>query len=180
MKTYVTRYIALALLSAPMVFGADFAFIDFGKLMQTSKLAQREQQSLAILAKELEGRVNALDSEIQKAVDQLKDPDYIDSLSQEAENEQRQRLQMLGEERMRTAQQVQAQFQQTQQRTVQSLQGLVAAAASQLASQKHYKAIFSKEVAFFVDADLDCTAEIVEMVDSTDAHPESKSGDLPN
>ncbi len=168
MKINAARLIPLCFLSTQLAFGADFAFVDFGQFVQSSKIAQKEQQSLASLAKEFESRVNSLDGEIQRMVDQLKDPDYIDSLSQEAEMEQRHKLQMMGEERMRMAQQVQAQFQQAQQRTIQGLQGLVASAAAQLAEKEHYRAILTKDVAFFVASDLDCTAEIIELVDSTE------------
>jgi outer membrane protein len=144
---------------------ADFGYVDFSRILQNSSRAKQEEKSLQALQKELEDQVTKVEKELTTLAERLQDPDYIDSLSQEAEQEQRGRLRMMSEERMRLIQQVSQRFQQAQQQVLQSLGGLVAQASAEVAKTKRLSGVLNREAFFFADSSMDCTDAVMNLLD---------------
>lgn len=144
---------------------ADIGFVDFGRVLQSSSRAKQEEKQLQSLQKELEDQVTNVEKGISALAEKLQDPDYVDSLSQEAEQEQRARLRTMAEERMRLIQQVTGQFQQAQQRIFQQIGALVSQAAAEVAKEKKLDAVFNRDALFFADPSIDCTDAVVKILD---------------
>jgi outer membrane protein len=144
---------------------ADYGYVDFGRVLSNSTRAKQEEKTLQSLQKELEDQVTNVEKEIQSLAEKLQDPDYIDSLSQEAEQEQRTRLRAMSEERMRMIQQVTGQFQQAQQRVMQVIGSMVSQASAEVARVKSLSGVLNREAFFYVDPALDCTDAVISILD---------------
>jgi outer membrane protein len=144
---------------------ADFGYVDFSRVLQNSSRAKQEEKSLQALQKELEDQVTKVEKEITQLAERLQDPDYIDSLSQEAEQEQKARLRMMTEDRMRLIQQVTQRFQQAQQQILQTLGGMVAQASAEVAKTKRLNGVLNREAFFFADPAMDCTDAVTTLLD---------------
>jgi outer membrane protein len=143
----------------------DYGYVDFNRILTSSTRAKQEEKTLQALQKELEEQVNSVEKEMTSLAEKLQDPDYLDSLSQEAEQEQRNRLRTMAEERMRLIQQVSGQFQQAQQRIAQQLQMMVRQASAEVAKKKKLRALLNGDALFYADPALDYTDAVVELLD---------------
>jgi outer membrane protein len=158
---------ALSILSVGLSasLSAEIGFVDFGRVLQTSSKAKAEEKQLQSLQKELEDQVNKVEKEVNGLAEKLQNPDYVDSLSQEAEQDQRNKLRMMAEERMRLIQNVTGQYQQAQQRFYQQVGMMVAKASAELATTRKLDAVLNREALFYADPKIDCTDEIIKLMD---------------
>lgn len=157
--------LSLLALGAMATAHADYGYVDFSRVLSNSTRAKQEEKTLQSLQKELEEQVTNVEKEIQSLAEKLQDPDYIDSLSQEAEQEQRTRLRAMSEERMRMIQQVTGQFQQAQQRVVQQIGLLVSQASAEVARLKSLSGVLNREAFFYADPAQDCTDAVISIMD---------------
>ena len=144
---------------------ADYGYVDFSRVLSNSTRAKQEEKTLQSLQKELEEQVTKVEKEIQSLAEKLQDPDYTDSLSQEAEQEQRTRLRAMSEERMRMIQQVTGQFQQAQQHVVQQIGIMISQASAELARLKGLTGVLNREAFFYADPAQDCTDAVINIID---------------
>ena len=129
-------------------YAIQIGYVDFQEVLTQSQFAKKEEQSLQALRADLEGQVTKLEKEMASIGEKLRDPDYIDSLSPEAEQEQKEKFRRLGEERMQLIQVVSQQYQQATQRFVANMAAQVSAAAAAIAKDEGLEAVFNKEALF--------------------------------
>lgn len=161
------RWLALSLACVPLLGAPTLGVVDFNQVIHSSQKAQTEQKALDSLRKELEGQVTTIEKEIQTLSDQLKDPDHLDSLSQEAEGEMRLKLQGLAEERMRMIQAVTGQYQQAAQKYLQSIAQAVGQVSAEVAKKRGLQMIVNKESVFYALPEADCTQDVIQLLDSS-------------
>lgn len=141
------------------------AVIDFKKCVEQSKLGKQEQGNFEALKKQMEKSLEEKEKEYNELAGKLNDPDYLDSLSPEAETELKRKFRALNQD----MQQIQAQFYQTLQQTnfkiIQKLQEEVKKAAATYAEKNKIDFIANEEGSFYANPKLEISTDIVAIMD---------------
>lgn len=141
------------------------AVVNFKTCVDQSKLGKQEQSSFEALKKQMEQSLEEREKSMSEISEKFNDPDYLDSLSPEAETELKRKFRGMSQE----LSQIQAQYYQTLQQTnfkiVQKLQDDVTKAAAKIAEQDHYDIILNEESVFFVDSKYDISAKVIQLMD---------------
>lgn len=133
--------------------------------MSDSKLGQQEQEGLQNLQNQMVSLMEDTEKEMKEIDSKLKDTDYLDSLSPQAEAE----LQAQREQLAKTVSQYQGQFyqmmQQAQYHMYQKVLGTITKAAEKIAEEKKLDYILNKEACFYIRPGLDVTSNVVSEMD---------------
>lgn len=141
------------------------AVVNFKTCVDQSKIGKQEQSSFEALKKQMELSLEEKEKTMTEISEKFNDPDYLDSLSPEAETELKRKFRGMNQE----LSQIQAQYYQTLQQTnfkiVQKLQEDVTKAATKIAEQDGYDVVLNEESVFFVNAKHDISTKVVQMMD---------------
>lgn len=141
------------------------AVVNFKTCVDQSKIGKQEQSSFEALKKQMELSLEEKEKAMTEISEKFNDPDYLDSLSPEAETELKRKFRGMNQE----LSQIQAQYYQTLQQTnfkiVQKLQEDVTKAAARIAEQDGYDIVLNEESVFFVNAKHDISAKVVQVMD---------------
>ncbi len=151
--------------AAALPASAKIAIVDFKKCVEQSKFGKQEQGNFEALKKQMEKSLEEKEKELTDMASKFNDPDYLDSLSPEAETELKRKFRAMSQE----MQQVQGQFYQTLQQTnfkiIQSLQEEVNKASVVLREKHNIDDIRNSEGSFSYNPKLDVSAEIITIMD---------------
>jgi len=141
------------------------AVVNFKTCVDQSKMGKQEQSSFEALKKQMELSLEEKEKTMTEISEKFNDPDYLDSLSPEAETELKRKFRGMNQE----LSQIQAQYYQTLQQTnfkiVQKLQEDVTKAATTIAEQEDYDVVLNEESVFFVNAKHDISAKVIQLMD---------------
>lgn len=165
------RNIFLALATLGLSFGSAYAdnsapgIVNATTCMEQSKFAQNKKTEIDSYAKELQAKLESLHKEYKEIEDKLKNTEYVDSITPEAEknleNEKAARAQKLGMAQSEFSQMMQ----QKQMEYFQALQESISEAAQLVAAENHLSGVASKDIYFYFDPALEITDKVIAKMD---------------
>ena len=169
----------VALLAFVPTFGAsNIGVVDFRKAIEDSKVGKQEQNSLEALRKQLSSGVEGVEKELSDLMRKLRDPDYLDSLSPDAEEQMKMRYQQLMQEMQQQQQQAYQIMSQAEYRFVNEMTVEVQRAAKVIAGKKHLELVVREDGVFYYEPDMDITREVIAEMDK--AHKAGGKGNGTN
>lgn len=139
--------------------------VNFKTCVETSKQGQQEQGSFEALKKQMESVLSDKEKSLNEIAAKFEDPDYLDSLSPEAETEIKRKFRSLNQELTQLQNQYYQALNQTNVKVVQKLTDIVNEASKVVAKQNGFDLVFSDESAFFAAPDLDISTMVVAAMD---------------
>jgi len=168
-KFFLSLLTAAALSTGP-AFAAEesiIGMVNLASCMSESKLGQQEQETLQNVQNQMISLMEDTDKELKEIEGKLKDTEYLDSLSPQAEAE----LQAQREQLARNISQYQNQFyqmmQQAQYQIYQKVLSNITKASEKIAKDKNLDYILNKEACFYIRPDLDVTSNVISEMDRT-------------
>ncbi len=172
MKRYFTWTLAASLLAgslgaAPLEAGepSPVGVVNFGLCYQDSKLGKQEAANFEGIRTQMTTLLEDTEKQLNDVATKLKDSDYLDGLSPEAENELKAKFSLLNEEMNRYQNQYYQVLNQAQMRIGQNLVGVVALASENIAKKRKLSMVFNREACFFSDNELDLTLDVIAEMD---------------
>lgn len=139
--------------------------VNFKSCVENSKLGKQEQANFEALKKQMENILAEKEKTLNEIAEKFEDPDYLDSLSPEAETEIKRNFRHLNQELTQLQQQYYQALSQTNMKVVQKLTDVVNKAADTVAKQNGYDLILNEESYFHSNPDLDVSSKIVVAMD---------------
>lgn len=165
------RYLSLLLLAAGMTssaFAADapsIGVVNFADCVTDSKLGKQEQSSFDSLKKQMSTMLEDTEKQLNDIAAKFNDPEYLDGLSPEAEDELKNKFRMLSEEMNRYQNQYYQVLNQANMRIVQTISGGINSAAEKVAKDKKLTVVVNKDACFYYSPTLDVTNQVVSEMD---------------
>ncbi len=155
--------------------GLKIRFIDFKVCVEKSKLGKHEQAGFEALKKQMETMLGEKEKTLNEMEDKLNDPDYLDSLSPEAETELKRKYRALAQEISQQQNQYLQTLQQANFKILEKLDELIGKASEVVARKNGYHVIYNDDNTFYYDKDLDVSNDIIAMMDELYAKAPTES-----
>jgi len=162
------RFIPLLLTGLTLTataFGADIGIVNFGTCVSDSKLGKQEQASFEALKKQMATLLEDTEKQLSDLSAKFNDPEYLDGLSPEAEEELKNKFRTLNEELGRYQNQYYQVMQQANMRVMQTLSTSVSTASEKVAKDKKLSMVLTKEAFFYFSPTLDVTTQVIAEMD---------------
>lgn len=158
---------ALMLCGASPAFaeGLKIGLVNFKKCVEQSKLGKQEQANFENLKKQMEGVLEEKEKAITELSKKFNDPDYLDSLSPEAEAELKHKFRTLNQELSQHQQQFYQVLNQANYKIIQNISESIGEASKQVAKSKQLDLVINEEGTFFAQPTLDVSNDIVKVLD---------------
>lgn len=140
-------------------------YVDFKECVDKSRYGKQEQTAFDNLKKQMDGALQDKQKVLQEISAKLNDPDYMDSLTGEAEAELKHKFRMQGQELAQQEEQCYQILGQTNARAVQKIQGNVEKAAATVAQQDGLMMIANKEAFFYCAPEMNRTEQVLAELD---------------
>ena len=127
-------------------------------IKDTIKKVRKEQMTTLI---------NDYNKQLNDIATKFNDPEFVDSLSPEAEQEMKAKFQTLNEELAQYHNQSSQVMQQANMQLIQTMNAHVQAASEQIAKKKNIPMVVNKEACFFYNPSFDITQSVIEEMDKT-------------
>lgn len=157
--------ISLFCLTSMKSFAAEeipYGIVNFGSCVLESKYGKQEQESF----EKIRGQMTSMMSDIKKQLEEIEtkfhDPEFVDSLSPEAEQEMKGKFQTLSEELNRYQNQYVQVMQQANMELMQTMNTHVSKASEAIAKQKKLPMVVREEACFFYNPSFDITKSIID------------------
>ena len=164
MKSLSILAVLLAISSAQ---AASFGTVNFTTCVTNSKLGKQEQAQFEAVRDQMEKLMKEAEKQLTELANKLNDPDYLDSLSPEAEQELKMQFATLQEEMQRYQNQAMQVMNQANMKLVQSMSEQVALASSKVATAKKLEFIINKDALFYSLPETDITSDVIKELDQT-------------
>ena len=172
-KKQLNQWIFLSCMVAGSLSAAEkIGVVNFATCVAESKVGQEEQGNFENIKKQLGAHLEKTEKELSGLASKLNDPDYMDGLSPEAENDLKEKIQNLNEELSRYQNQYYQVLNQANMKVVQMISSKVNAASELIAKEKKLDLVLHKDVCFFYSSDLDITSAVIAKMDK--AHEKDK------
>jgi len=139
--------------------------VNFTSCMAESKLGKQEQASFESLKNQMTSLLQDTEKQMQELNAKRNDPEYMDGLSPEAEDEMMNKLRALNEDMGRLQNQYYQVLNQANMKVVQTLGGNIQKAAQKVADNKKLTMVINKEACFFSAPTLDVTNLVIAEMD---------------
>lgn len=143
----------------------NIAFVNFKTCVEKSKMGEQEQGNFENLKNQMEGVMEEKEKTLSEIAKKFNDPDYIDSLSADAEAELKHQFRNLNQELNQQQSQYYQALQQANFKIIQKITELITKASDEVAKSKGYDVILNEEGAFFNSSKLDISNEIIAVMD---------------
>jgi outer membrane protein len=140
--------------------------VDFKKAIEVSKAGKQQQVSFDALKKQMETVLDEREGKLNEIAEKFNDPDYIDSLSAEAEAELKHKFRVLSQELSQIQNQCYQALNQANMKILQELNDQIVEASKKLAQDGKYDLILNNEGCFFCNSSIDVTDEITKLMDA--------------
>lgn len=144
---------------------AKIGTVTFRTCVEKSKYGAKEQKNFDDLKKQMESVLEEKEKALTEISNKFNDPDYLDSLSAEAEAELKHKFRTLNGELQQHQQQYMQILQQTNYKIIQGITEKVNEAADIVAKQKGLDLIINDESTFFHSSSLDVSQDIIKEMD---------------
>ena len=170
----------LASLLCTTAFAAEpaqpFGVVNFNTCISDSKLGIQEQASFESLKKQMSNLLEDTEKQLNDLTAKFNDPDYLDGLSPEAEEELKNKFRSLNEELNRYQNQYYQVMNQANMRIIQTLSNSINTASEKVAKDKKLNLILNKEACFYYTPALDITTLVIAEMDKTFVPDTKKPG----
>lgn len=139
--------------------------VNFKTCVEKSKLGQQEQTSFEALKKQMETMLSDKEKTLNDMADKFNDPDYLDSLSPEAETELKRKFRALSQEAAAQQQQYSQALQQANFKVLDKLADTIEKASETVAKKNGFNVILNEDGTYYYDKDLDVSDQIVVVMD---------------
>lgn len=143
----------------------NIRIVNFKECVAKSKAGKTEESSFEELKKQMETVLSEKDKALNEMAEKFEDPDYLDSLSADAETELKRKFRALSQEVQQQQQEFYQQLSQTNVKVIQKLTDMATKAAETVAKRDKIQLILSEAEAFFYAPELDITNEVVKILD---------------
>jgi outer membrane protein len=151
--------------------------VNFKSCVELSKMGKQEQAAFEGLKKQMETILADKEKTLTDISTKFNDPDYLDSLSPEAETELKRKYRALSQELSQIQNQYYQTLNQTNFKVVQKLTDAVTKASAQVAKDNGYDLVLTEE-SFYYSPELDITSKVVSVLDEMQ-EKETKEGVKP-
>lgn len=142
-----------------------FGVVNFNSCMADSKFGQKEQGEFEKMREQMTTLVTDIEKQLESLQKKLTDPDHLDSISPEAEQEMKNQFQALSEELNRYQQQYYQVMNQANMKIMQAMSERVGRAAEKIAEKKKLEFVMNKEACFYYDPKTDVTTQVIAEMD---------------
>ena len=139
--------------------------VNFTSCITDSKSGQKEQASFEALKKQMSSLLEDTEKQLREISNKFNDPDYLDGLSPEAEEELKIKFRTLNEELNRYQNQYYQVLNQANMKLVQTMSNTINTSAEAVAKEKKLDMVINKEAFFFHNNKLDVTALVIKEMD---------------
>lgn len=139
--------------------------VNFKTCVEQSKMGKHEQATFEGLKKQMESVLEEKEKVLNDHASKVNDPDYLDSLSAEAETDLKRKFRAMSQEIAQLQNQYYQALSQTNMKVLQKLNEVVVEASKKIAKEKNIDLILNEESAFFYSSDLDISSEVVAFMD---------------
>jgi len=140
--------------------------VNFKKCVEESMLGKQERDNFDALRKQMESTLEEKEKQLSDLTKKFNDPDYLDSLSPDAEEQAKNQYRTLSQEMAQLQQQYYQTLNQTNLKVVQKLADQVAAAAERVAKKLNLDLVLNEESSFFYSTTLDISTEVIKTMDA--------------
>lgn len=144
---------------------ASFGVVNFGTCVSDSKLGKQEQDSFETLKKQLSSQMEETEKQLNDMAAKFNDPDYLDGLSPEAEEELKNKFRSLSDSLNQQQNQYYQVMNQANMRIVQNISNAINTASAKVAKEKKLSVVFNKDACFYYADSLDVTKQVVVEMD---------------
>lgn len=175
---------AALLLAIPAAYGQQAAasnktvrvgIVNFKQCVENSKMGKHEQGNFENLKKQMESVLAEKEKSLNEMATKFNDPEYLDSLSPEAETDLKRKFRSMNQEITQQQQQYMQTLQQTNFKVIQKLNELVTKAATSVAKTENLDVVLNEESSFFYNPTLDISSKIITLLDA-DFEKEQREG----
>lgn len=147
--------------NAPLNIGV----VNFKYVVEKSKMGQQEQASFESLKKQIESVLQEKEKQLNELAEKLNDPNYLDSISPEAETEMKRKFRTQNQELAQQQNQFFQTLQQANFKILQKISEQVSKASEAVATQKKLDLIVNEEGTFYYGPKYDVSDDIVKQLD---------------
>ncbi len=141
--------------------------VNFTSCMTESKLGKQEQASFESLKSQMSSLLEDTEKQLNELTSKFNDPEYMDGLSPDGEEELKTKFRMLNEEMSRYQNQYYQVLNQANMKVVQTLSVNIQEAAEKVAKSKKLSMVLNKEACFFYTSGLDITNFVIAELDKS-------------
>lgn len=145
---------ATGLLKASEAEAKKIGVANFAQCVADSKYGRKEQESLENLKNQMQSLVQDTEKNLREVAGKLQDPEHLDGLSPEGEQELRAKFAALQEEMAKYQNQYYQVLNQANMKMVQTMGGRIAAASEKVAKDHGFSFVINKDACFYFDADV--------------------------
>ncbi len=145
----------------------NYGVVNFGTCVSDSKLGKQEQASFETLKKQMTTLLEDTEKQLNELSAKFNDPEFLDGLSPEAEEELKTKFRTLNEELGRYQNQYYQVMNQANMRIMQTMQVNINTAAEKVAKDKKLTMVVNKDACFYFTPGLDVTTLVIAELDKT-------------
>ena len=176
----LSALVTLSSITASAAEKPSVGVVNFGTCIQDSKVGKKEQASFESLKKQMTTLLEDTDKQLQEISSKFNDPEYMDGLSPEAEEELKVKFRTLSEEMNRHQNQYYQVLNQANMKIVQAMSNNIQTASEKVAKDKNLTVVINKEACFFYSPQLDVTSAVVSEMDKNyDVQAKNEASALP-
>ncbi|CDZ80560.1 Outer membrane protein [Candidatus Rubidus massiliensis] len=150
--------------------------VNFKYCVENSKVGKQEQSSFEAMKKQMETILEDKEKTLNDMAEKFNDPDYLDSLSPEAETDLKRKFRALSQEITQQQNQYFQTLNQTNVKVVQKLTEMVTKASKKIAEEKGIDIILTEESIFFSSPDIDISNQVIAVLDEAhEKEPKEKN-----
>ena len=164
-KVIFSSLFALTLLMADAAEAASYGFVNFKEVIEKSKLGKQEQASFDSLKEQMEKVLEEKDRELNEIATKFNDPDFVDTLSPEAEDDLKNKFRALSQDMTEKQNQFYQALQNAQMKIMAKIAESIAKASDKVASDKKMDAIFNQDATFFLKDMANLSDEVIKEMD---------------
>jgi outer membrane protein len=139
--------------------------VNFKAVVEKSKAGKKEQQNFEMMKKQMESVLEEKEKTMSDIANKLNDPDYLDSLSPEAEAEIKHKFRSLSQEMQQHQNQYYQILNQANFQVIQKLGESISDAAKVVAKDKKLDLVLNQEMSFYHADSLNISEEVVKVMD---------------
>jgi len=141
------------------------AIVNFKQVVEQSKLGKQEQNSFEALRKQMEATLEDKEKALNEIAAKFNDPDYLDSLAPEAENELKHKFRALNQEISQQQNQYYQALNQANVKILQKLAEAVSKATETIAKEQNIDLVANEDGCFYYSSALDISPQVVAIMD---------------
>ncbi len=179
-KQFITALLAAICLSTA-AFSAEaapnFGIVNFSTCVSDSKLGKQEQGSFEALKKQMSTLLEDTEKQLNDLSAKFNDPEYLDGLSPEAEEDLKTKFRTLNEELTRYQNQYYQVMNQANMRIIQTLSTSINSASEKVAKDKNLTMMINKDACFYYIPARDMTNLVIIEMDKNFSADSKKQAD---